>query len=36
MGSLLSPVPGLVEALGEITNPNQHMGVFLPMLGKAN
>jgi subtilisin family serine protease len=36
MHSLLSPVPDLVEALGEITNPNQHMGVFLPMLGKTN
>jgi subtilisin family serine protease len=34
MGALLSPVPGLVEAVGEITSPRQEGTIFLPILGK--
>lgn len=32
MGALESPVPGLVEALGEISNPAQKIVMFLPVL----
>jgi subtilisin family serine protease len=34
MGALMSPVPGLVEAVGEITSPDQEGVLFLPALGK--
>jgi len=33
MGALQSPVPGLVEAMGEITHPDQELVMFLPVLG---
>jgi hypothetical protein len=32
MGALLSPVEGLVEAVGEITNPTQRPVVYLPTI----
>jgi cell wall-associated protease len=32
MGALMSPVPGLPEAVGEITDPNQELVMFLPSL----
>jgi subtilisin family serine protease len=32
MGSLMSPVPGLVEAVGGISNPDQQVELFLPVL----